>query len=313
MRRALKIAGGLLLLAVVGLLVAFYRPDLSFETLKARYANADSKFLKIGDLSVHYRDVGPRDAPVLVLLHGANASLHTWQGWSDRLKDRFRVISLDLPGYGLTGAWPEARPGDYHLEGYSTFLERFVDGLKLDSFALAGNSLGGGVAWTFAARHPERVRKLILIDALAYPQASPLKLPQQIAATPILGDVLLYLAPRDQIAAGLRSVYGDPAKVDDALIDRYRDLLRYDGNREAMLLRLRHPDKFDSAPLKTLAMPVLILWGGKDTWIEPSVAFRLQQDIPNAELQIFSAAGHVPMEEMPDETAAAARKFLLKP
>lgn len=305
--------GLLVVVAIAALIGLFYKPDLSLQTLKARYADADSRFVAVGPLMVHYRDVGPRDAPVLVLLHGANASLHTWQGWAERLKDRFRVVSLDLPGYGLTGAYPEARPGDYHLIGYSTFLERFVDALHLDRFALAGNSLGGGVAWTFAARHPERVGKLILVDALAFPQPTPLSLPQRIADMPVVGDLLLYVAPRDQIAAVLRSAYGDPSKVTDALIDRYRDLLRYDGNREAMLMRLRHPDKFDTAPLKTLSMPVLILWGGKDSWTEPSTAFRLQQEIPNAQLQIFSEAGHLPMEEIPDQSAAAAGKFLEAP
>jgi pimeloyl-ACP methyl ester carboxylesterase len=313
MRLALKIIAAIVLLAIAGLTIAFYRPDLSLDTLKARYANADSRFLKIGELDVHFRDIGPRDGPVVVLLHGANASLHTWQGWVDRLKDRFRVVTLDLPGYGLTGPWPQGEPEDYQLAGYATFLERFTDALKLDKFALGGNSLGGGVAWTYAARHPERVTRLILVDALAYPQESPLKLPAKIANTPVIGDVLLYTAPRSIVAESLRSTYGDPAKIDDALIDRYRDLLRREGNRSAMLMRLRHPDKFDSAPLKTLKMPVLILWGGRDTWIEPAAGFRLQQDIDNADLQMFSAAGHVPMEEAPDETAAAARAFLLKP
>ncbi len=312
LRRALKIFGALLLLGIIALVVAFYRPDLSLDTLKTRYANADSQFVQIGPISVHYRDVGPRGAQVLVLLHGANASLHTWQGWIDRLKGQFRVISLDLPGYGLTDAWPEGRPGDYHLAGYSAFLDRFVEALQLNKFALAGNSLGGGVAWTYAARHPERVTKLILVDALAYPQESPLKGPAQIADIPVLGDVLLYVAPRSIVADNLRSTYGDPSKVTDALIDRYRDLLRHQGNREVMLMRLRRPDKFDSAGLKTLTMPVLILWGGRDSWIPVANAFRLQNDIADSDLQIFEKAGHVPMEEIPDETAAAARAFLLK-
>ncbi len=312
LRRALKIFGAVLLLIVIGLMVAFYRPDLSLDTLKQRYANADSRFIQVGPLSVHYRDVGPRDGPVLVLLHGANASLHTWQGWVDRLKGDFRIISLDLPGYGLTTAWPDARAGDYHLTGYSTFLDRFVEAMQLHKFALAGNSLGGGVAWTYAARHPERVTKLILIDALAYPQESPLKLPAKIADIPVIGDVLMYVAPRPMIADSVRSVYGDPSKVDDALIDRYRDLLRHEGNREAMLIRLRRPDKFDPEVLKTLTIPVLILWGGRDSWIPVATAFRLHGDIDGSELQIFEKAGHVPMEEIPDETAAAARAFLLK-
>jgi pimeloyl-ACP methyl ester carboxylesterase len=313
LRRLAQIAGALLLAAVIALVALFYRPDLSLDTLKQRYADGDSRFVQIGELSVHYRDVGPRDAPALVLLHGAGASLHTWQGWVDRLRGELRVVSVDLPGYGLTGGYPQAHAADYHLAGYSAFLERFVDALKLDKFALAGNSLGGGVAWTFAARHPERVTRLILVDALAYAQDTPFKLPAQIANTPIVGDLLLYVAARDQIATLVRSTYGDPAKVDDALIDRYRDLLRRPGNREAMLIRLRRPEKIDSEPLKKLTMPVLILWGGKDSWIVPAMALRLQNDIPHADLQMFSNAGHVPMEEIPDQTAAAAKKFLLAP
>jgi pimeloyl-ACP methyl ester carboxylesterase len=111
--------------------------------LTARYANDKSKFISIGGVRAHVRDQGNPDGVPLVLIHGAGASLHVWEGWVRELGSKARLISVDLPGHGLTGAWPR---DEYTVEAYADFIEVMVDTLNLDRFVLAGHSLGGGVA-----------------------------------------------------------------------------------------------------------------------------------------------------------------------
>jgi hypothetical protein len=106
LRTALSILGALLL-AAVGALALAYAPDRPIETLLARWAPPPSAFIEVGGQRVHYRDEGPRDdALPLVLIHGTSASLHTWEGWAGALRGERRVISFDLPGFGLTGPSP---------------------------------------------------------------------------------------------------------------------------------------------------------------------------------------------------------------
>lgn len=294
-------------LIVVAVLAVGLRFDIEPAALMDKYAGPPSRFVDVDGLSVHYRDRGPRDAPVVLLLHGSSASLHTWEGWAAALSDRFRVIALDLPGHGMTGPYPAG--GDYTLAGYAEFLDRFADRLGLRQFSLAGNSLGGAIAWTYAGLQPQRVERLILIDAAGYPR------PEQrrffgLMNFPGAELALRWLTPRFLVAATLRSVYADPAKVDEALVDRYRDLVLRAGNRAAILPRLRQYAP-DLSLLQRLDMPVLVMWGAQDRIVPPAVAFRFQNDIDDAALQIYSDLGHVPMEEDAARSAADARKFLL--
>lgn len=294
------------LIALAGIAVGL-RFDIPVAALMEKYAGPESRFVEIDGLEVHYRDRGPREAPALVLLHGSSASLHTWEGWAAELKDRFRVISLDLPAHGLTGPWPEV--GDYSLDGYADFLDRFADRLGLKRFSLAGNSMGGAIAWTYAGRNPERVERLILIDAAGYPRPDSRRF-FGLMRLPGAELLLRWFTPRFVVAATIRSIYGDPAKVDEALIDRYRDMVLRAGNRGAILARLQAYEP-DPNLLRALDMPVLVMWGAKDRMVLPANAFRFQSDIADARLQIYEQVGHVPMEEIPARSAADARAFLL--
>jgi triacylglycerol esterase/lipase EstA (alpha/beta hydrolase family) len=147
---------------LAGVALWAYAPSLPEELLIALYANDRSRFVRIGGARVHMRDQGNPDGIPLVLIHGANSSLHVWEGWARALKHEARLILVDLPGHGLTGAWPR---GDYTVEAYADFIEMLVDTLNLDRFVLVGHSLGGGVAWTFAATRPDRVSQLILVNS----------------------------------------------------------------------------------------------------------------------------------------------------
>jgi pimeloyl-ACP methyl ester carboxylesterase len=186
-----------------------------------------------------------------------------------------------------------------------------VDTLNLDRFVLVGHSMGGAVAWTFAATRPDRVSQLILVDAAGYPRPTgeaPLAI--RLARMPVVGDIGIYFKPERLVRRSLSEVYADPAMVTPERIRRYADLQRFPGNREATLQRARTQEPLDPTPLKRLDVPTLILWGGKDRWVPTADAFRFQGDIKGAELEIFEALGHNPMDEDPKATAAAVAAFI---
>ena len=306
------ILAGALFFGVIGV-IASWAPDQPVEQLKSRWAKPPSRFIVVNGLQVHLRDEGPHDDPApIVLLHGTSASLHTWQGWAMALRDQRRVIRFDLPGFGLTGPSHE---NDYSLAADVRFVQAVMDQLGVRRFVLGGNSLGGLVAWSAAARMPERVDRLILVDAAGYPpeamttpQAVPLAL--RIARMPWLRRVAGYLLPRGLIENSLRQLYGDPAKVTPELVDLYSDMARRQGNRDALARRLDQAAPADLSQLKHVKAPTLILWGGQDRLLPPELAQRFERDIPHAQRVVFDHLGHMPMEEDPERTVAEVRRFL---
>jgi pimeloyl-ACP methyl ester carboxylesterase len=284
-----------------------YAPDLPRDYLVERYGQPPSSFIDVGGTRVHIRDEGKADAMPLVLIHGSLGSLHVWEGWVAELRNRYRLISVDLPGHGLTGAWPR---GDYTIEAYADFIEVLADTLQLDRFAIAGHSMGGAVAWNFAATRPERVSQLILVDASAYPGEGDAPLRAQLARAPLIGDIGIYFKPEMMVRRALAEIYADPAMVTPDRARRFAELQRFPGNRPATLLRARNQDPLDPTPLRRLDVPTLIIWGAQDRWVPVADAFRLQGDIKGATLAIFEKAGHDPMEEDPKGTAAAVAAFL---
>lgn len=298
----LFVAGGL-----SGALLWAYAPTLPPEVLIRRYGQPPSTFIDVGGTRAHVRDEGKADAMPLLLIHGSLGSLHEWDGWVAELKDRYRVISVDLPGHGLTGAWAR---GDYSIEAYADFIEVLADTLSLDRFAIAGHSMGGAVAWTFAATRPERVSQLVLVDAAAYPREGNTTWRTRLARAPLIGDIGIYFKPESQVRLALRESYADPAMVTPERVRRFGELQRFPGDREATLQRTRHQEPLDPTPLKRLDVPTLIIWGAQDHWVPIADAFRFQGDIKGAKLAIFEKSGHDPMEEEPTETAAAVAAFL---
>jgi pimeloyl-ACP methyl ester carboxylesterase len=294
--------------ALSGVALWAYSPSLPAETLIARYANDLSKFVDVGGVRAHVREQGDPNGIPVVLIHGSMGSLHMWEGWARELGSKARLISVDLPGHGLTGAWAR---DEYTIEAYADFVEVLVDTLNLDRFVLVGHSMGGAVAWTFAATRPNRVSQLILVDAAGYPRsAGEAPLPIRLARTPLIGDIGIYFRPESLAWRSLREVYADPAMVTPERVRRYAELQRFPGNREATLQRVRLQEPLDPTPLKRLDMPTLIIWGGKDRWVPTADAFRFQNDIKGAELEVFELLGHNPMEEDPKATAAAVAAFL---
>ena len=288
--------------------------DRPVESLVARWAQPPSEFLDLDGQLVHYRDEGPKaDAAPIVLLHGTSASLHTWDGWTQALRSQRRVIRLDLPAFGLTGPFTGRWAGQaYTGANYARFVLAALDKLGVQRFVVAGNSLGGEVAWRLAAAAPERVAALVLVDAAGSPIAgAAIPLGWQIARLPVLGRLSEHFLPRPIIVQGLTAVYGDPTKVTTPLIDRYFELTLREGNRAALVERARTWSTAEGVQKVTgVTAPTLILWGGRDRIIVPATAQRFAADIPGSRVQVFDDLGHVPHEEDPARTVAAVQSFL---
>lgn len=316
----LLVLAGALFFAVVGVVLT-WAPDKPVSELTARWAQPPSRFVTVQGMQVHLRDEGPGagapqpagdEALPIVLLHGTSASLHTWQGWTEALRGQRRVIRFDLPGFALTGPQPQA---DYSIDAYVRFVIGVMDQLGVQRFVLAGNSLGGQIAWATAVAHPPRVQKLVLVDAAGYafvPKSVPIGF--QIARMPALRPLMENTLPRGLIESSVRNVYGDPARVTPALVDLYYDMTLREGNRHALGQRLAQMSPEAVAQradrIATLKLPTLILWGGQDRLIPPENAQRFARDIAGSQLVVFDDLGHVPHEEDPARTVAAVKKFL---
>lgn len=305
---ALKAFGILLMLAALAFAVT-KAPDRSLESLVPRWAPPPSDFIELDGQLVHYRDQGPSSDPLpLVLIHGTSASLHTWEGWVAGLSATRRVISFDLPGFGLTG--PNAG-GDYTDARYVAFVRSLLVRLGVGRAIVAGNSLGGEIAWQLALADPARVAGLVLVDAAGHkfePESLPLGF--RIARIPVLREPMRWVLPRRAIEDSVRDVYGDPARVTAALVDRYYELALREGNRVALMQRM---DQLAPGPVERLPeikVPTLILWGGKDRLIPLRWGEAFHQAIPGSRLVVFTKLGHVPQEEDPAATLAALRDWL---
>lgn len=291
--------------------VATWAPDRTVRDLSARWAQEPSKMMLVLGMDVHLRDEGPRDDPLpIVLLHGTSASLHTWDGWVEELKINRRVIRFDLPAFGLTGPDPHH---DYSIAAYVRFVTAVLDKLGVQSCVLAGNSLGGQIAWASAVALPQRVQRLILVDSAGYPmQSQSVPLAFRLALIPGLRDVLEYILPRGIVENSVRNVYGDPAKVTPALVDRYYELALRPGNRQALARRFSQGLSADASTITSVKIPTLILWGAKDRLIPLENGHRFASDIAGSRLVVFDFLGHVPHEEDAKATLDVVKTFLGK-
>lgn len=302
----------ILSLVLIALLISvfFGYRDMPFDELKSKYAAAPSMFRSIEGMDVHYRDEGIKsDSIPIVLIHGTGSSLHTYDDWAGNLKKDYRVIRMDLPAYGLTGPFPDR---NYSIDNYVVFIKNFLASLGIKKCRLAGNSLGGNIAWNFTLQYPDMVDKLILIDAAGYP-ASSKSIPAafKIARIPVLNNLFTFISPRFIVASSVKNVYADKSKVTDSIIDRYFELSLREGNRQAFVDRLSFQDKENAhLKIKNIQQPTLVLWGSEDLLIPIEKANLFHEDLPNDTLVILKNSGHIPMEESPAESLKPLRAFL---
>jgi pimeloyl-ACP methyl ester carboxylesterase len=307
---------GIIIGVIVVLLAAVWLklrgPDIPYETLEAKYANGASRFIDLpGGLHVHYQDDGDLGAPALVLLHGFGDSYTSWEGWVVQLKARFHLLSVDFPGHGLTRA-----PEGYQLsgDGLADFVDAFAAQLGVANFAVAGNSMGGGVAWQLAVRHPQRINALILVDAAGFPNDRPpaaVPLAFKILKYPLGRALLRNIDNRSLINEGLKTDVYDKALITPALVDRWADFQRAPGHR-AILMSVNLSSLASASPeiLRSISVPTLILHGENDVLVEPASAGKFAAAIPGARVLMYPNVGHLPQIEIPQRSSADVAEFL---
>lgn len=305
MKLLLIIGAGLAAAFIVAALV-LYTPDLSRAALEVKYGVGPQDYVSAAGVRVHVVDSEPRQAPAVILLHGFGSSLQTFDAWAAGLAADHRVIRYDLPGFGLTGPDPT---GDYSEARGLAVLAALMDELGIARATLVGHSMGGKLAWQFAAAHPDRVEKLVLIspDGFASPGFAYGKAP----SVPLMLKLLPYVLPKAMLRMNLAAAYADPARLTPALVDRYWDMVVAPGVREAILARtgqtvLQDPE----ARLRSIQAPTLILWGARDAMIPVANAADYGRDLPRSTLRLLPGLGHVPHEEAPDVSLAPVVAFL---
>jgi pimeloyl-ACP methyl ester carboxylesterase len=308
MRIGLVIAAAIavLLLAAAAWL---WTPDKPLRTLEAKYLRSPNDMIEIAGTRLHVRDDGPKTAPAVIMIHGFGSSLQTWEPWARLLDPKFRVVRFDLPGSGLSAPDPH---GDYTDARTISILLALMDRLGIAKASLIGNSIGGRIAWTFAAEHPDRVDKLVLIspDGFASPGFEYGRAPK----VPATLGLMRYVLPKALLRASLKPAYGDSSALNDQTVTRYYDLMLAPGVRQALLSRMKETILVDPRPLlQKIKAPVLLLWGERDGMIPFSNAQAYLQYLPDARLVGLPNLGHVPQEEAPEKSLGPVLAFLSKP
>ena len=283
-----------------------WTPDLPRAELEARYLADAGDMRTVGPWRLHVRDSGPRDAPAVVLLHGFGSSLQTWDDWAQGLSRTHRVIRLDLPGSGLS---PPDPAQDYRDERSLQLLLTLLDTLGLSRVSLVGHSMGGRIAWTFAARHPDRTERLVLVapDGFAsfgFGYGQPMEVPAS-------WGLMRHALPQAVLRMNLKAAYARPESLSDARVTRYHELLRAPGARQAMLERFAQTVLQEPLPLlRQIAAPTLLVWGEADAMIPFVHAQDYLQAIADSRLAPLAGVGHLPQEEDAQASLQAVAAFL---
>jgi len=312
--KALKILagllGGLLIFTVVATLIALwaYR-DIPQTELQARYGNDESRFMNVAGARLHYRDEGPRDGPAVLLIHANFASLLGWEPWVDALKDKYRVVRFDMTSHGLSGPDPTR---DYTLERTLELTEKFIDAVGLENFSIGGTSLGGTMSILYSAKYPERIDNLILLSPGTLEGKERKEGPR--GEVPDSAYVLKYIMPRALPKFMLTSGFSDDSKLSPELVDRWFELWRMEGQREAQLDRLQQYDSGDiESVVRSVDRPVLLLWGedNQTAKFEQHEEFiHLLESAESINFISYPNVGHMAVQEAGAEIAVDVRNFL---
>jgi pimeloyl-ACP methyl ester carboxylesterase len=303
--------GLLFFLVILFAFVVFnYNSGTPVDKLTEKYTYPESEFMQYDGMQVHYRKTGK--GPVLILLHGVASSLHTWEGWHRELSNDFTVVSLDVPGFGLTGPNPN---NDYSVKMYMSMLDTLLDKLNIDSCFIAGNSFGGYLSWNYALHNVSQVKKIVLINASGFNSDRKIENPGfKLAMNPLTKRISHRITPYFLVKKSVEDVYGDKSKLTEETTQRYYDLMLRKGNREAFseILNNLHSGKVNPNLINGISQPTLIMWGSDDRLIDPEDASRFHDAIEDSKVIMYPDIGHIPMEEIPVITAREVKSFLIK-
>ncbi len=302
----LAVLSGSVLLLVLIVAYWLWTPDKDLASLEARYLAAPGDLIDIDGMRLHLRDSGPRDAPTVIMIHGFGGSLHSWEPWAQALSVDHRVIRFDLPGSGLSAPDPS---GNYTDTRSMHLLIALMDRLGIARASIVGHSIGGRIAWTFAATHPERVDKLVLVapDGFASAGFEYGQAPQ----VPMTVKLMRYAMPKPLLRMSLAPAYANASFLNDALTTRYHDLMLAPGSREALIARMQQTTLVDPVPLlQRIRAPSLLLWGEDDAMIPLANSADYLRAMSRAALVSLPGVGHLPQEEAAAKSVLAVREFL---
>jgi pimeloyl-ACP methyl ester carboxylesterase len=310
MKKLLKVLLVLFAVAVIALTVFWFaRPaDVSFDEVRTGIPNAEySHFADIDGVSVHYQEKGT--GKPLVLLHGFTSSTYSWKDVFEPLSQNFRVIAVDLKGFGFSGK-PD---GDYSRRAQATLVGHLLDYLKIEKAWLCGNSMGGEIALNFALQNPQRVAGLILIDSAGVNVTGSGSLAPRYLLLPVVGRVLTALALTSDklVRQGLEKSFYDQTKVTNERVAYYYRPLKTRGGQLAAVRARTQANEFPIEPeLERISMPTLIIWGAQDALIPLAAGYKINKLIKESKLVIFDSCGHVPQEEMPARVVDEVTTFI---
>lgn len=283
-----------------------WTPDLDRADLEHRYLAAPSDLVEVQGMRLHVRDSGPREAPAVLMLHGFGGSLQTWDAWAPALSGSLRVIRLDLPGSGLSNPDPT---GDYSDGRSITLILALMDQLQLKRASLVGHSMGGRIAWTLAATHPQRVDKLVLVAPDGF--NSPGEAYGEKPEVPVTLQLMRFTLPKWLLRLNLAPAYANTSTLTDERTTLYHDLMLAPGSRQALMARLQQRVLVDPRPLlQSISAPTLLVWGQQDAMIPLTNAADYTRAMPHSQLLGLEAVGHLPQEETPELSLPAVRDFL---
>ena len=309
----------LLILLIIVIYNSIYL-DIPKNEIISKHVNESSKFLELSDGSlIHLRDEGNKKGKVILLIHGFNGSLFNYEPMVPFLTDEYRVISLDLPAHGLTGA---VKSDLYSHEGFEKVIGEVVQLLGINKFYFVGHSMGGMIAWRYALKHLDQLNGLIIIGSPFIANEEEYKDFQSVNAPPAAFEIieskffrraLEYVTPRLLVKEGVSQTVYDQSIVTDELVDQFHDIILMEGTRLAIgMLVEDHEDDFIANPndLKNISIPSLILHGEEDNLVDIRFVEHFIDQIPNVRLISYPNVGHMPPMEIPALLAQDIRGFI---
>jgi pimeloyl-ACP methyl ester carboxylesterase len=265
--------------------------------------------VEVGGTSVHVEIRG--DGFPLLLLHGFGASTLLWEPVLPELAHHRRVVAIDLHGFGWTERPKE--PAAYTLEGQARMILAVADRLGFERFDLAGHSYGGAIALYLTARHPERVRSLVLVDN-AMPRYAAERRSEKYGSRTLARLYVRTLGLRKaRVRRGLEESFADDRKVTRELVRAYQERLRVEGVEDAFYgLTAPNGEAPVELDLATISLPTLVVWGEEDTLIRADDARRSATQLPRGRFVGLPSCGHVPTAECPEAFVAAVTPFLIE-
>lgn len=312
LRTILKVLLAMIVLSLVALSVFWFaRPvDLSFDQLQTSIPNSEySHFADIDGVRIHYQEKGA--GTPLILLHGFTSSTYSWKDVFQPLTKNFRVIAVDLKGFGFSGK-PD---GDYSRRAQATLVSHLLDYLKIDKAWLCGNSMGGEIALNLALVNPQRLAGLILIDSAGVEVSGGGSLAPSYLLIPVVGRVVTALALTSDklVRQGLEKSFYDRTKVtSERVANYYRPLQTRGGQLAAVRARTQANESPIEHDLGKINLPTLIIWGAQDALIPVEAGRKMNQLIKDSKLVVFDSCGHLPQEEMPARVVEEITRFVAR-